>query len=56
MGRMPRLVERGKKDRRLGEPSELGWKEIRALAEFRMDFLILLLLGRDVRTNFWRYY
>ena len=28
MGRMPRLVERGKKDRRLGEPSEMSWEEI----------------------------
>ena len=31
MGRMPRLVERGKKDRRLGEPSEVSWEEIEAL-------------------------
>ena len=31
MGRMPRLVERGKKDRRLGEPSEMSWEEIQAL-------------------------
>jgi transposase-like protein len=31
MGRMPRLVERGKKDRRLGEPSEVRWEEIQAL-------------------------
>ena len=30
-GRMPRLVERGKKDRRLGEPSEMSWEEIQAL-------------------------
>ena len=28
MGRMPRLVERGKKDRRLGEPREVSWEEI----------------------------
>ena len=31
MGRMPRLVERGKKDRRLGEPSQVSWEEIEAL-------------------------
>ena len=31
MGRMPRLVERGKKDRRLGEPREVSWEEIEAL-------------------------
>jgi len=31
MGRMPRLVERGKKDRRLGEPREVRWEEIEAL-------------------------
>ena len=31
MGRMPRLVELGKKDRRLGEPSEVSWEEIEAL-------------------------
>ena len=32
MGRLPQLVARGKKDRRLGEPAELGWEEIEALA------------------------
>jgi putative transposase len=31
MGTMPRLVERGKKDRRIGEPSRLRLEEIRAL-------------------------
>ena len=31
MGRMPRLVERGKKDRRLGEPSAVSWAAIQAL-------------------------
>ena len=31
MGRMLRLVERSKKDRRLGEPSEVSWEEIEAL-------------------------
>ena len=31
MGRMPKLVERGKKDRRLGEPSGVSWEEIEAL-------------------------
>ena len=31
MGRMPRLVERGKKERRLGEPREVSWEEIEVL-------------------------
>ena len=31
MGGMPRLVERGKNDRRLGEPREVSWEEIEAL-------------------------
>ena len=31
MGTMPRLVERGKKDRRMGEPSRMSMEEIRAL-------------------------
>ena len=31
MGRMPRLVERSKKDRRLGEPREVSWEEIEVL-------------------------
>ena len=31
MGRMPRLVRGGKKDRRLGPPSEVRWEEIEAL-------------------------
>jgi len=31
MGRMPRLVELGRKDRRLGEPSEVSSEEIEAL-------------------------
>ena len=31
MGTMPRLVERGKKDRRMGEPSRLRLEEIRGL-------------------------
>jgi putative transposase len=31
MGTMPRLVERGKKDRRIGKPSGLSLEEIRAL-------------------------
>jgi len=31
MGRVPQLVERGKKDRRLGEPSGVGWEEIEGL-------------------------
>jgi hypothetical protein len=28
MGRVPQLVARGKKDRRLGEPRGLSWEEI----------------------------
>ncbi len=32
MGRMPKLVERGKKDRRLGEPSGVSWEEIDSLS------------------------
>ena len=31
MGRMLKHVEQGKKDRRLGEPSEMSWEEIEAL-------------------------
>ena len=31
MGRMPRLVELGKKDRRLGEPREVSSEETEAL-------------------------
>jgi len=31
MGTMPRLVERGKKDRRMGKPRGLDWEEIQAL-------------------------
>jgi putative transposase len=31
MGSVPQLVERGKKDRRLGEPSGVGWEEIEQL-------------------------
>lgn len=31
MGRVPQLVKRGKKDRRMGEPKGMGWKEIEAL-------------------------
>ena len=31
MGRMPRHVERGKKERRLGEPREVSWEEIEVL-------------------------
>jgi len=31
MGRMPRLVKRGKKDRQLGAPSEVSWAAIQAL-------------------------
>lgn len=31
MGSVPQLVRRGKKDRRMGEPSELGWEVIEGL-------------------------
>ena len=31
MGRVPQLVQRGKKDRRMGEPTGMGWQEIEAL-------------------------
>jgi len=31
MGRMPQLVRKGKKDRRMGEPKGVGWKEIEGL-------------------------
>lgn len=36
--------------------ADLRFATIRELARFKMDFLILLMLGRDVRTNFRRYY
>ena len=37
--------------------AEFDFKIIRTLgSKFRMDFLILLMLGRDIRTNFKRYY
>ena len=47
MGRMPRLVERGKKDRRLGEPREVSWEEIEAL-ELDPRVELIRLLGRPV--------
>lgn len=31
MGSVPQLVQRGKKDRRMGEPSEVGWEVIEGL-------------------------
>ena len=31
MERVPQLVRRGKKDRRMGAPSELDWEAIEAL-------------------------
>ena len=31
MGRMPQLVRKGKKDRRMGEPNGVGWEEIEGL-------------------------
>ncbi len=36
--------------------ADLQFDTIRKLAAFKVDFLILLMLGRDVRTNFQRYY
>ena len=32
MERVPQLVRRGKKDRRMGAPSELDWEAIRSLS------------------------
>jgi three-Cys-motif partner protein len=36
--------------------ANLRFDTIRALAKYKMDFLILLMLGRDARTNFKQYY
>jgi len=36
--------------------AELDFRTIRALAVYRMDFLILLALGHDVVRNFWEHY
>ena len=36
--------------------ADLKFTTIRALAEYKIDFLILLMLGRDARTNFKLYY
>lgn len=35
--------------------ADLDFEVIRRLSRYKMDFLILLMLGRDVRTNFRRY-
>jgi len=44
MGRMPQLVKRGKKDRRLGEPSGMGWEEIEELdGDARVELIRALL-------------
>jgi putative transposase len=44
MGRMPQLVKRGKKDRRLGEPSGRSWEEIEALElDARVELIRALL-------------
>ena len=44
MKRVPQLVQRGKKDRRLGEPSELDWEAIEALnAEARIELIQALI-------------
>lgn len=36
--------------------ADVRFSTIRELAQFKMDFLILLMLGRDVRTNFKQYF
>jgi three-Cys-motif partner protein len=36
--------------------ADLRFETIRNLSDYRMDFLILLMLGRDIRTNLERYY
>lgn len=36
--------------------ADVKFSTIRALAEYKMDFLILLMLGRDARTNFSKYF
>jgi three-Cys-motif partner protein len=36
--------------------ANLRFETIRGLSKYRMDFLILLMLGRDIRTNLKRYY
>src|SRR5690606_17930616 len=36
--------------------ANLRFQTLRALAEYRMDFLIVLMFGRDARTNFQKYY
>ncbi len=44
MKRVPQLVQRGKKDRRMGEPSELDWEAIEALnAEARIELIQALI-------------
>ena len=52
MGGMPRLVERGKKDRRLGEPREVSWEEIEALElDPRVELIRQLELTRFLDTS-----
>ena len=44
MKRVPQFVRRGKKDRRMGEPSELDWEAIEALnAEVRIELIKALI-------------
>ncbi len=54
MERLPQLVRRGKKDRRMGEPSELDWTAVEALpAEARIvliQALIPIALAEVART------
>ena len=41
---VPQLVQRGKKDRRMGEPSELDWETIETLkAEARIELIQALI-------------
>ena len=50
MERVPQLVRRGKKDRRMGAPSELDWEAIEALrTEMRVE-----LIQELIRLGFWR--
>jgi hypothetical protein len=44
MRMLPQLVGRGKKDRRMGEPSDLDWEAIEALKmEARVDLIQALI-------------
>ena len=48
MERVPQLVRRGKKDRRMGAPSELDWEAIEALrTEMRVELIQELIHSQD---------